>query len=453
MEVLNITKNPILYFSGLILAVMFVLNVALGNAIMVLVVFGVPLNQLILVTLFILCGVAGLIKFPTGYPLFLYIWMIFGLLIWLPIGLLNHGIVAGRDATQLLDSIAFILAFSIFVKLNTETIFIILEKVLVIALTLEFLDRVILFQFTEITVASLHEVKLFGGTVGSSVIVVSAFWFGVVMKDLTNPLYSRYLILLSFLLVLMLQNRFLYVGMFFTGFIYLFIIRPNFLRKSLLLKVFIAFIILIIIELYIGSLINYLLNSLGNTDYIESNRLFKFGIESFSLSGIFDLLATGFGIDNDLYSGSAGGVFQRLGWWYNLMGIMFSDLTTLIFGMGYGVILTDLVGLSPIREPHNSFISVFCRNGLFLFCSWISFHLIFVWKSFKSLYKELIGTLEYKLLLVSLLTIISTYICGLVEPAFENPPISITTYIFIGLSVVLISRIHLYRKLNNSQIL
>jgi hypothetical protein len=251
--------------------------------------------------------------------------------------------------------------------------------------------------------------------------------------------------------VMLLQNRFLYVGMFFTGFIYLFIIRPNFLRKSLLFKVFIAFFILIIFEMYIGSLINFLLNSLGNTDYIESNRLFKFGIESFSLSGIFDLLATGFGVDNDLYSGSAGGVFQRLGWWYNLMGIMFSDLTTLIFGMGYGVILTDLVGLSPIREPHNSFISVFCRNGLFLFCSWISFHLILVRKSFKCLYKELKDTLEYKLLLISLLTIIGTYICGLVEPAFENPPISISTYIFIGLSVVLISRIQLHRKLNNSR--
>ena len=101
-------------------------------------------------------------------------------------------------------------------------------------------------------------------------------------------------------------------------------------------------------------MIGYLLNLLPNSDYIESNRLFKFGIESFSLSGIFDLLATGFGIENELYSGSAGGVFQRLGWWYNLMIIMFSDLTTLIFGMGYGVILTDLIGVSPIREPHKT---------------------------------------------------------------------------------------------------
>tara|TARA_B100000767_G_scaffold275781_1_gene315518 strand:- start:7842 stop:9200 length:1359 start_codon:yes stop_codon:yes gene_type:complete len=450
MKIFYGDSNSILFLSGLSLGLLFISNVAFGNAIMVLVVFGVPLNQLILAFLFLICALFGLIRLPTGYPLLLYIWMIFGLFIWLPIGLMNHGIVAGRDATQLLDAIAFILAFSIFTKMHTQYIAIILEKLLFIGLTLEFLDRLVLFQFSDVTVASLHNVKLFGGTVGSSVIVVSAFWFGVVMRNSISTFSSRYMMLLSFILVLMLQNRFLYVGMIFTILVYFFIVRPNFLSRSLLYKIFIGILLVAIIEVYIGSFIGYLLNLLPNSDYIESNRLFKFGIESFSLSGIFDLLATGFGIENELYSGSAGGVFQRLGWWYNLMIIMFSDLTTLIFGMGYGVILTDLIGVSPIREPHNSFISVFCRNGLILFIIWIAFHLTLVWKSFGCLLKKMAFTTEHKLLLVSLLTIISTYICGVVEPAFENPPISISTYIFIGLSAVLISRIKLKERLSRS---
>ena len=438
-------KNRVLYLAGLSLAAMFVLNVAFGNAVMQITFLGLPFNQLFIGFLLITLAIFGLIIIPTGYPIFLYIWIIFGLFIWLPVGFINHGIVAGRDATQLVDATVVILVFSIFSRMSSEDILKVCEKILLVGLTLEFLDRTALFQFTGVTVSSFFVVSFFGGTIGSSVITMASFWFGIIMRDNIKISSSRYMIILSFLLILLLQNRFLYVSFMFTSLVYIFVTKPRFLNKSLLKKFLYAFILLIIFELYIGSFVQYLLNMMPG-DFIESRRLFKYGIENFSLAGILQHLGTGFGIENEIYSGAAGGVFQRLGWWYSLFVIMFSDTFTLLFGMGYGIPLTDLVGISVIREPHNSFISVFCRNGLILFLIWISFHLTVVWKTFYSLKKIFSNTPEYKLLLVGLLCIISTYICGLVEPAFENPPISIGTYMIIGLSMVMLGRLKRLRS-------
>jgi hypothetical protein len=447
MKSVRKTYHPILLMAGLCLSLIFILNVALGNAIMNLIAFGLPLNQLLIGLLLVILAVFGLIKIPTGYASTLfYIWLLFGLFIWLPVGFLNHGIIAGRDATQLLDATALFLAFNIFLRMRSFSIVKVCEKILLLGLTLEFLDRVVLFQFSNVTVSSFVEVNVFGGTIGSAVIVTASFWFGIVMKNNITRLSSRYMILLSVLLVLLLQNRFLYVSMIATSIVYLFIARPSFLNKALLKKASVLIVLLIFFEIYVTSIVGSLLSSLPGSEYILSERLFKYGIESFSLTGIIELLGTGFGVENAAYSGAAGGLFLRFQWWYTLFSTMFSDSSTLLLGMGYGIPLTDGFATTIIREPHNSFISVFCRNGLILFFIWFIFHALVVFKSIRVLRKVSPHSFEYKLLLVSLLAIISTHICGLVEPAFELPPIAIPTYIFIGLSLVLLNRLKRFEK-------
>lgn len=434
--------NSILILTGYVLAIMFILNVAFGNAIMNVITFGLPLNEMTIGIFLVLLASTGLLRIPTGNATaFLYLWLVFGMLFWLPVGFFEYGIVAGRDATQLLDCTVLFLAYSLFSRVPTFRLVQAFQTILMTALTLEFLDRVVLFLFTGVTVSSFQEVRLFGGTIGSSVVVISSFWFGILMKNTTTKAQSWYLIVVSLILVLLLQNRFVYASMIVTSVIYFIIFRPSFVSKRFLIRLMIVLFFLGIFESFVGSFVSSILSFLPNSDYLMSRRLFKYGLENFSLSGIFAHLSTGFGLENEIYVGAAGGVAQRLGWWYNIFVELFSSPSKLFLGLGYGIPLTDEVVVTAVREPHNSFVSVFARQGLLCFVMWFIFHFSLALTSMSALKRSLKGYQEYRLLLMCLLVVTSTYICGLVEPAFELPPIAIPTYMFLGLSLTMLGRL------------
>ncbi len=445
-------KSPILLISGFIISVLFIFNTAFGNATMNIISFGLPLNQLLIGFLLILFLFSGLLKIPNGSAFFLYVWIFFSFFVWLPIGFTKYGLLAGRDATQVIDATVFILAFSIISRINTVQLMHTISKVLLIALSLEFLDRVFLFLFDTLSVSSFQSVNLFGGTIGSHIVIIASLWFGILTKGIIPSYSSKFLIYISILLVLLHQARFLYLALIFSSFMYFYLNSFNFLSKSFLKKIPLLILLIILFEIAIGFLIPSLITLISGSEYLQSDRLFKFGIESFSLSGILDHLSTGFGFESEVYAGSSYGVYQRIEWWERLLSIMFSDLQTLFFGIGYGVPLTPDIGITEIREPHNSYISVFCRNGLFLFFIWFIFHSLTFFKGIKVLKKEAKHTYEYKLLFISFLTAISTYVAAIVQPAFELPPIAITTYIILAISVSMISRINFLKKHENSQL-
>lgn len=63
--------------------------------------------------------------------------------------------------------------------------------------------------------------------------------------------------------------------------------------------------------------------------------------------------------------GAAGGLGDRLGWWLGGIDRTLQSDGGVLWGRGYGVILTDhRVGEVVTRELHNSWISMFCRLGL-----------------------------------------------------------------------------------------
>lgn len=445
-------KSPILLISGFLISVLFIFNTAFGNASMNVISFGLPLNQLLIGSLLILFLFSGLLKIPNGSAFFLYAWIFFSFFIWLPIGFAKHGLLAGRDATQVIDATIFILAFSIISRINTVQLIHAINKVLFIALSLEFLDRVFLFLFDSLSVSSLQSVNLFGGAIGSHVVIIASLWFGILTKGIIPSYSTKFLIYTSILLVLLHQTRFLYLALVFSSFMFFYLNSTNFLSKSFLKKILTFILLLFLFEIIISFLIPTLIAFNFSSEYLFSDRLFKFGIESFSLSGILDHLSTGFGFESEVYAGSSYGVYLRIEWWERLFSIMFSDLQTLLFGIGYGVPLTPDTAITAIREPHNSYISVFCRNGLFLFFIWFIFHFLTFFKGIKVLKKEAKHTNEYKLLFVSFLTASSTYIAATVQPAFELPPIAITTYITLAISISMISRINFLKKYENSQL-
>ena len=440
------SNNFLIKICGLFLAAIFILNTSFGNAVMNITFFGLPANQLFIGLFLILLGVFNLIKIPRGAPLFLYIWLVFALFIWLPVGFLNYGIVAGRDATQVLDALVFLLAFTVLFHMSTHQITKSLEKIIVIGITLELLDRIYLFQFTNITVSNAQVIGFFGGTIGSHMIIMTALWFGVMMRGLSSQRIRTYLILMSFLLILLHQNRFLYVSAIFTLLFYLYLVRKSFFNKSTYKALGILILLVMIAEFLLVPLMQYLFILFPDSDYLTSDRLFKFGIESFSLIGILEHLLTGFGVESEAYSGAARGVFHRLEWWTRLFIIMFSDVQILLLGMGYGMPLTETFMITELREPHNSYISVFCRNGLILFIIWITFHIFTALKSISIIRKNHYQMNEVRLLIVSLLVTTSTYIKALVEPAFELPPTSITTYMFLALSTLMLARLKMIKN-------
>jgi O-antigen ligase len=112
-------------------------------------------------------------------------------------------------------------------------------------------------------------------------------------------------------------------------------------------------------------------------------------------------------------------------------------------GQGFGIPLTNwTVSKSGaiIREPHNSFLSVFARTGIVGIIIWSIFHLVFNIRIFLFLRKNLTLTRNnyfVNFLLCSYLAFLGSYIWALSQPYFEIPQYAISAYIAVGLIISL----------------
>lgn len=99
-------------------------------------------------------------------------------------------------------------------------------------------------------------------------------------------------------------------------------------------------------------------------------------ISDVSLSAVGDRLLSITGKHGD-HTGAAG-VNQRRIWWTSSLNKWTSSPETVVFGIGYGLPLTNFKGPSTdgseegviVREPHNSYISSLSRGGLVYFTLW-----------------------------------------------------------------------------------
>jgi O-antigen ligase len=133
---------------------------------------------------------------------------------------------------------------------------------------------------------------------------------------------------------------------------------------------------------------------------------------------------------------SAEGVPQRIAWWRHIYVQMKQSPRKMIFGLGYGIPLTDFHGSTGAitREPHNSFVSVAGRLGILGGVIWIMMQasLYFSWwRSF-----QLCGRMQWKrdqdnLLLLLIFTVLVQAI-AIGEAGFEVPFYAIPYYLFFG---------------------
>ena len=161
--------------------------------------------------------------------------------------------------------------------------------------------------------------------------------------------------------------------------------------------------------------------------------------ETFSFDFLIQHFLAIFGMSSTEYEGvasAAEGVDQRLGWWLNILNRLTGSVYTLLLGLGYGVPLTDFAGLEGVvvREPHNSYVTVFARTGIIGGVAWFSMiaGLLFFWLRTFRLARSLGWREGENRLLILMVFFISIFVLALGEDGFEKPYNIIPFYFFWG---------------------
>ena len=139
---------------------------------------------------------------------------------------------------------------------------------------------------------------------------------------------------------------------------------------------------------------------------------------------------------SDETQGAAEGVPQRIGWWTAIYKKMIRSPEKMIFGLGYGIPLTDFHtgGRVVVREPHNSYISVIARLGVSGMIVWLLMQgtLYHSWWRAYRLCGRMHWIEDRNNLLILVLYNALALIVAIGEDGFEKPFYAIPYYLFFG---------------------
>ena len=135
-------------------------------------------------------------------------------------------------------------------------------------------------------------------------------------------------------------------------------------------------------------------------------------------------------------AGAAEGVPLRLRWWTLIWQNVTASFSTLLFGLGYGDPLTDFFDDTNaiVREPHNSYISMFARVGVVGLTAFILVHLSLIrtwYRVYKSCERDADKTWRNNMLIMGTFFLMIG-ILSLGEDGFEKPFNAALYYFFSG---------------------
>ena len=414
------------YIVKYILFFTFLANAFLGYPYSNITIWTLPLNEwLLLVSLILIVpSIPNIVKtYPILIPILL--WSVGYLTLSVPVGFSEYGIWAGRDALHLIEVwwllvILFVLSRvdirSEFTKATRVLFFLIMAKI-VLLLFGDIVTGVLVIQGVQ------GEVDLLGSKIGSTVILFLVFWLWFVKLDrgMLIP------IMLVFFFVI-LQFRYIYIAILASILLHLTF------SKNFLFQGFKAFIFLMIFLL--------VLQLVSMLDFLDEYT--KWGIEKISPVYLFSHLLSSFSIvTSDTFLGAASGIYQRLDWLLLNWDRAINNVNVFLFGQGFGPLLTDFSTTNAVREPHNSYLSVFARTGLIGFILWMFFHVYINTKVYLLLLsgKEKIRvTFSFRILLAVFMSMHAMYWFSLVEPGFETPNSTIPFYILLGIMIFFIKK-------------
>jgi hypothetical protein len=133
---------------------------------------------------------------------------------------------------------------------------------------------------------------------------------------------------------------------------------------------------------------------------------------------------------------AAAGVDQRLDWWINIYEKMIANPFYVLLGLGYGQVLTDFYdpGGNPVREPHNSYISIIARTGVIGAIAWVAMMTVLFrrWHQIVRHCRELRWREGESWMLLFMCYFIVLWVFSLGEDGFEKPYNIIPFYFLWG---------------------
>ena len=420
-----IKKNPIPVY--ILLFVLFS-NIFFGYGFQIFNIFNIPINYIFLIIFIFFLKIQKSANYLFQINLFnlIILFIIFNFFKLL-MSYSSYGIYAIRDSTYVFDLFFIVISFSIFHNyFDTSKILKVLN--LIFYLTLIFIFMWFFkdfFQSFSIRVGSPTgaSADLF---FNFSTIALLSIWFAfynlILFPNEKNhsKKYLLFFLLIAFSVVFF-QRRSIYLCLVAIFFISLFF------NKRETLKVFII--------LMIGSLIIPLANLFGIsfTGYLGEVSSIFFFVEHF-LSAL-----PGYKHNNEIFESTSGTANLRLDFWKYVIETQLSNIKFLFFGQDYGAPLVyfKATGGIPVREPHNMYLTVFARTGLFglIIFILIHFRLLAIWiYSFKlSLKKE--KRKENQILIFLGIYLLFIYIIGLTDSVLVANYHSIVFNIFWGIVI------------------
>lgn len=312
---------------------------------------GVPVNEMVLVlALAALClGGRGLgaVTAAPGFPALYGLWMLAAghLILDLP----AHGAWAIRDAANILESGFFVIGFALardprFLPALTRWLNLVLPLAAVYTLAFPFQAELARFS-PRIASMSGYEAPLVFNFVNTSSVALTAVCH--LMLRAGWPLAPRAGLagLVVMTLIVFVQARITYPQLLF-----LVALLAVFARRELGAFALAGLVAALFIGLFLASGIR-LPGRLGQT---------------FTLDFLMSHVQAIWGGGGDATRDAAGGVDLRLSWWAEIQANLARDPRSWFLGLGYGMPLTSFRGLNDdvVREPHNSYVSIYGRLGV-----------------------------------------------------------------------------------------
>jgi hypothetical protein len=384
---------------------------------------GLPVGEL-LIALFVLTLIFEVKRLPSfGYvapllPLFAF-WSlsIFQILIALP----EHGFWAVRDASHAIETtflwIGFVVAASPgFFERFSRWLRWVLNLGVVYALLYPF--REILSQLSpKLQAAGGYSVPLFFNYISAGLIPLTAAMSWLV--DRFSLFRIPAVVLTGGLIVYC---------------IVVFQMRTTYLQVIALFLVMSAIRPRVAMQMSVGVMFGFVALALVLASGIEITG--RLG-EKVSLDFVVQHFSAIWGASGDgMVKDSAQGVSQRLGWWIKIWENLNSSLHNILFGLGYGIPLTDFyfTGDVRVREPHNSLISIVARLGFVgvFFFIWFQLALARIWfRTYRWCLRNGEEMWKNNLLIIGVFFML-LWILSIGEDAFEKPYNTVVYYFLWG---------------------
>ncbi|MGA7340639.1 MAG: O-antigen ligase family protein [Terracidiphilus sp.] len=401
---------------------------------------GIPVGELVLV--FSLCVINVLVLLP---KMAREVWLL-PILVWWGLSLSRSlldtavgGAWAFRDASQAIESLYLIVGFWLANQTDSlEHFFNWLRKLLLVLAFYGLLYPIAstLQEFSPRLrgMSTGHTPTLFFQVTNTPEMLIWAVCWLLLERSgrmgvITRTLWASFLLAFS---VAFAQSRTTYIAVLGVGAILTMVMRRMAVRWAVVILLGVA---------AIGAVAVSGVNLKGRTGHRISLDYLANHLES----------ASGSAESEDVES-AAGGVPLRIGWWRHIFNQLKSSPENAIFGLGYGMPLTDFQGPGGItREPHNSYISVVARLGVSGLIVWILMQASLYsawWRSYR-LSRRMQWTRDQNNLILLLIFSLLALVVSIGEGAFEQPFYAIPYYFFFG--VVLRYGKHLRQAAENQE--